>query len=82
MTFSSGTELLNVQTGQTCKLAALPVDAIVGPTGSNFQGSPIVCGGHVTIGGWVDISDICYRFNQGSWLQVRYSAKFVNLLIV
>lgn len=80
--FSPNVELFNVKTGRSCKLAALPVTSNVGPLGMSFQGSPLVCGGHVTNATRVDIASTCYKFQQGSWVQVRknpdFSIKFIH----
>ena len=58
------TELYNIQTGQSCKLASMPFDTIQ-HTGLYYSGYPIYCGGMAN--GTYD--NKCYKYSQNSWQQ-------------
>ena len=57
-------EIIDVINGETCAdLADFPME-IGYSVGTNLQGTPIVCGGHMNSNG---VSDKCYQFVEDAW---------------
>ena len=63
---SRSTKIINLQTGQTCSLADLPIN-VLNPVGTNYKGVPVFCGGFNSSG---DSNYGCIRYSQDSWIKV------------